>query len=386
MPRLIHARPKYRQHRASKQAVVEIAGRTHYLGPYGSTESQAAYDRLVTAWMAAGRPADWRPGNSAPPHPRETPPEPNPPSGERLPKLAPSEPANGECSVLRLIKEFWQFAKRRYVTFGRVTGTHQNYKPVLKLLRRRCGHLKVSEFGPVALEALRNDMIQRGNSRRYINDNIDRIRRVFVWGVSKEIVPPVVPQALEALENLHEGASGVIEHEPITIVSDDVINRTLEFLPQVVADMVRVQLLTGSRPGEICILRPRDVDRSGTLWVYRPAYHKTQHKGKKRQIVIASSGYLASVPRPCPKCLLLLAGRSTVSAQPDTAPPPQNPDDPLASRSSAQTERPATSRQLLHERFVSTGDYPCLRSGLSDSRGLAGGTAAAMARGAPLGS
>ena len=60
----------------------------------------------------------------------------------------PSVATSGECTVLRLIKEFWQVAKGRYVTFGRVTGTHQNYKPVLKLLRRCCGHLKVTQFGP----------------------------------------------------------------------------------------------------------------------------------------------------------------------------------------------------------------------------------------------
>jgi hypothetical protein len=33
MPRLIHAPPKYRKHKASGQAVVTINGRDHYLGP-----------------------------------------------------------------------------------------------------------------------------------------------------------------------------------------------------------------------------------------------------------------------------------------------------------------------------------------------------------------
>ena len=42
---------------------------------------------------------------------------------------------------------------------------------------------------------------------------------------------------------------------------------TLEHLPQVVADMVRLQRLIGARPAEMCIMRPCDIDRSSEVWV-----------------------------------------------------------------------------------------------------------------------
>jgi integrase len=48
--------------------------------------------------------------------------------------------------------------------------------------------------------------------------------------------------------------------------------------------MVRLQRLTGARPAEICILRPCDIDRSGEVWLYRPASHKTKHHGRDRVI------------------------------------------------------------------------------------------------------
>jgi hypothetical protein len=47
MPLLVHATPKYRHHRVSGQAVVLIQGKYHYLGPFGSEGSKAAYDRLI---------------------------------------------------------------------------------------------------------------------------------------------------------------------------------------------------------------------------------------------------------------------------------------------------------------------------------------------------
>jgi len=39
--------PKYRKHRASKQAVVTLSGRDHYLGPHGTKASHIPDDRLI---------------------------------------------------------------------------------------------------------------------------------------------------------------------------------------------------------------------------------------------------------------------------------------------------------------------------------------------------
>ncbi len=45
----------------------------------------------------------------------------------------------------------------------------------------------------------------------------------------------------------------------------------LPFTAFVVADMVRLQLLAGCRPEEICLLRPVDIDQSDPVcWVYWP--------------------------------------------------------------------------------------------------------------------
>jgi len=50
--------------------------------------------------------------------------------------------------------------------------------------------------------------------------------------------------------------------------------------------MVRVQRLTGMRPGELTIMRPCEIDRTGEVWLYTPAKHKTQHRGHSRTIAI----------------------------------------------------------------------------------------------------
>lgn len=47
-----------------------------------------------------------------------------------------------------------------------------------------------NEFGPLALKAVRQRMIDNGWSRGYINKSIGRIRRCFKWAVENELVRP----------------------------------------------------------------------------------------------------------------------------------------------------------------------------------------------------
>ena len=54
--------------------------------------------------------------------------------------------------------------------------------------------------------------------------------------------------------------------------------------------MVRLQVLTGMRPGELVQMRTRDLDRGGKVWLYRPVRHKTMHVGRHRSIVIGPKG------------------------------------------------------------------------------------------------
>jgi integrase len=54
--------------------------------------------------------------------------------------------------------------------------------------------------------------------------------------------------------------------------------------------MVELQRLTGMRPGEVCRMRLADIDRSGSVWVYRPVQHKTRHHGKRRVVMIGPRG------------------------------------------------------------------------------------------------
>ena len=91
-------------------------------------------------------------------------------------------------------------------------------------------------------------------------------------------------QALSVVTGLRKGQAGVLETQPVSPVEDSVVEQTLPHMPDVVADMVRVQRFSGMRPAEVCAIRPCDIDRSGEVWVYRPYDHKMEHKDRLRVI------------------------------------------------------------------------------------------------------
>ena len=129
-------------------------------------------------------------------------------------------------------------------------------------------------------------------------------------GVAHEMAPPNLAHALAALSGLQAGRTDAPEARPVQPVSRELVDTTLPYLPQVVADLARFQLLTGCRPGETCIIRSCDVDRTLAVRMYRPESHKTEHQGRQRIIFVGSQAqdvlreYLLGAPeaycfQPC---------------------------------------------------------------------------------------
>ena len=133
-------------------------------------------------------------------------------------------------------------------------------------------------------EATGETTTRPGWSRTYANRHTARIKFVFRWAASEELIPAAVADALATVEAVRKGRDGVRETEAVAPVDEAAVEQTLPHLPPPVAAMVRLQLLTGARGRELFGLRTRDIDRTGDVWEYRPAGHKTAHHGHGRTI------------------------------------------------------------------------------------------------------
>jgi integrase len=255
MPKLSDtAVPAYRHHKASGQAIVTLDGRDFYLGPHGSATSKAEYARLTGEWLAAGR---------------------------RL-------PANpNEVTIAELAAAFRRHARDFYRDGeGNVSRAVLNFDEALKPVLKLYGKTRAVDFGPLRLKAVREAMIAAGRVRTNVNRLIVRIRGVFKWGAENEMIPASVHQGLMTLAGLRLGRSGAKESEPIKPVPDAFVDAVEPWVSRHVWAMISLQRLTGMRPGEVVLMRGKDLDTSGKLWVYRPAKHKTQLHGYKREIYI----------------------------------------------------------------------------------------------------
>jgi integrase len=255
MPRLTQTVPRYRLHRQSGQAVVTLNGRDHLLGPHGTKASRREYDRLITEWLTRGR--------------------------------QPETTADDGILIVELIARYWRFAKGYYVKRGKPTDEQAGIRGSLRPLKEMYGDTPAAEFSPLGLKAVRATLIEAGLARTTVNQHVSRIRRMFRWAVSEELVPESTWRALNAVDGLRKGRTEAREPEPVLPVADELVDATLPHLPEIVGDMVRLQRLTGMRPNEVCQLRPCDLDRSGAdVWLFRPGSHKTQHHGRERVVAI----------------------------------------------------------------------------------------------------
>ena len=252
--------PALRRHKPSRQGVVTLNGRDFYLGQWPDgvrkppRDVQIAYDALVAEWLANGR--------------------------------RPTQDAAQPITVAELILQFWQ----RHATVhyrhpdGSETSEVENYKFSLRPLRSLFGHLAAAEFSPLKFKAVRQKLIDDGICRGVINQRMGRIRRVFKWAVAEELVPEFVYRGLTAVEGLKAGRSDAREAAPVKPVPDEHVEAVLPILTTPLRAMVRIQRLTGMRPGEVTQMRWCDIDRTEPIWVYRPARHKTAWRGKDRII------------------------------------------------------------------------------------------------------
>lgn len=156
----------------------------------------------------------------------------------------------------------------------------------LKVVKELFGRTPASEFGPKKLRLVREQMTKKGWARSVVNAQANRVRRMFKWAAGEELISGEIFNTLKAVEGLRRGSPGVRETEPVKPVPEAIVEATLPHLSLTIHAMVRVQLATGMRPGEVCMMRAADIDRTGDPWVYTPTKHKTQHHGHSRTILI----------------------------------------------------------------------------------------------------
>jgi len=316
------APPSYRRH-SGGQACVTVRDKTGrrreiLLGPYDSPESRIGYLRIL-AMLKAYR--------------------------GYYPFADVEGPKDIEgLTVDQVILAWWKDAERRY---GADSAELKHYKYALRHLRALHGNAIAANFSPKKFKAVCQRMVEaleyevrpidgdapprwlgedkvdlkqslaqlkkkkwvqvevlrsrQALSRNVINRHLVRIRAVFGWAVSEEMIPAAVSHGLREVKGIQQGNRQVKESKPRPPAFWDDVVKVAPFCTAPVAVMLQIQWFTGMRSGEVRIMRTMDLDRTDPeCWIYRPGSdlphgrHKNAWRGQDRAVQLG------------PQCLKLL--------------------------------------------------------------------------------
>jgi len=257
--------PKYRVRKDRDIAYVEMDGRRFSLpGRPHSPESIDGYRHLLNEYLRKR-------------------------SAKQKPQ--PVRP-HWEITIVDLAAAWLEHCKVYYATSNTRSNEYQNCHYAVRPLVALFGATRVVDFDPHSLKAVRDAMII-GNwtyetakrpikpwPRAHANAQVNRIKRLFRWGVEAGMVSPDVAAIVAAVAPLAKGRTFAAESKPIAPVPDTMIDATLPFLSPTVRAMVELQRITGMRSDNLCAMRPCDIDRSAVVWVFRPPIHKGTGRGK----------------------------------------------------------------------------------------------------------
>jgi integrase len=291
------------------QARLRLDGRVFYFGRFGSPEAVSKADHLIAAWLANGRRL---PDDLACTAPQEhaTPAA----KASRAAALAapsaaiarvpvPTEPEGTGLTVGELC-EMWI----AWIKAERIVGKHARATSILFGARQAAAALRhhwamrAADFGPRALYEVQAALVtepcrQSGRrkkdgkkspptyrTRKTVNDVVGRVRQLFKWAVGRELVPEGKIHALQQVAALMPGQTTARDNPPKRPVSDDDFLAALQHLPPVLADLLRVVVLSGCRTAEACKITRGCIDMTVHPWRYLPKSHKNAWRGHVRKV------------------------------------------------------------------------------------------------------
>lgn len=261
-------------------ARVWLSGAWRRVGHTSDPMHRQRYEELVGQWLAGGR---YLP----------------PPQDERL-------QADRVMSVTELGDAHLAHAEAHYLKAGRPTSTVAKIQVALDALEQSgLGSTAAIEFSAPQLAAFKRWAADpRRHEQRWgrntINEFLSIIRRMFAWGGEVGLVPAMQHLELKAVAGLRKGrgvAPGIPaprEGQRIQPVQQEQIDAVLRHTTPMIGTMIRLQLASGMRPGEVVAMRGQDIKRpkaaagESPVWIYQvdDDVAKMAHLDRARTVIL----------------------------------------------------------------------------------------------------
>lgn len=278
--------PKMRHDKDGDRAYVRIDSVRYRLGKWGSPKAQAKYDALIAAWLASGR--DNTDGAAA--------------ALTEKSKPVPPPCSPGVLTVADLLAMWMED-----IAINGKGADSSSYETARAAGRALSAYLTLpaNDFGPKAFKEVMRAYakvpvvrrkrqpdgtvvdVKKPRTRNYVNSIMKRIRKMFAWGVSEELIDESKAWRLESVPLLEYGDQHTRESDRRTPAKAEDVTATLQALTRECAALVQVLSLTGCRPKEVCQMTMEQIhDRDKKVWRYVPKRHKNTWRGKIRHVAL----------------------------------------------------------------------------------------------------
>jgi integrase len=255
--------PRHRHHKASGLGFVVLSSVQHYTGRWGTVQSRAEYDRLLTRWIAGGR---------------------RPLAGPR-----------GGATVADVLDLHERMVATECRKRGRPTKHALRVAWAARPARAMFGTTMAAEFGLAELEAVRGYWLgyRTAQGRPICRSSVEALTRCVAAAFRRAarprhaLVPAERAAALSLLGPLGRGEAP--QRPKVGPAPSAAVAAVLGAVRDATAGMIRLQLATGMRPAEVCALRRAHLHgRADGVWEYRvPAeWNKTAHHGGDRVVYL----------------------------------------------------------------------------------------------------
>ena len=149
--------------------------------------------------------------------------------------------------------------------------------------------LLADDFNPLHLKEFQKFIVESEKynwCRKLINERIRCIKRMFKWATSEMLISIHTYTVLTTVEGLRKGRTVARESKKVMPADLSMVKAIIACVTPVVSDMIQIQLYTGMRSGELCKMRPCDIERKESIWKYKPESHKTEYLGHDKIILL----------------------------------------------------------------------------------------------------
>lgn len=157
------------------------------------------------------------------------------------------------------------------------------------------GDVHWTEMTPELFKMIPTELLARGKNRQVINQIMTDTCTWIQWCYDEKNISRRIDMELRAVKRMRKNKLGVREKVAKVAVLWEEAEMLLPFLAPPLRSMVTTQFWAGMRPGEVCIIRPRDLllvptdkpEQHGAdeLMYYFPSHHKNLHRDDKEKLI-----------------------------------------------------------------------------------------------------